>query len=350
MAASVATLRYGSYDFGAVGVPIPQVGERTQIARTGDGATIPAPREVAVTLVIRVPGTSLHNVQDKVREIERAFSTSNQNLYFHDGVQVRINQVAHVDDIERPVEWGQYEANMTVSLHYTPLDDVFNPPNTCSFGGFTICGPSVNAPMPMISRKYTVERNDDGYRGANKVSLTLSGMFSGASQAVNIARWNTFESALGSDGTLVYGNISQSVKVESFNHAGGMLDRVVAWTVEFSYTSNLQGANNIEKMVSRRSVQCADRLAISYVPFQDGALTQNLGRTGQTIRASGSIKCDTIANARLAAYMEIESQFPANHDGETERNIDEDEDSATVEWSVTRFYADAVLTGGVYGG
>src|SRR3989337_1261813 len=120
MATSVATLKYGSYVFN----PIPQIGIRSTLARTGESRTGPGTRERVVTLSGKLKGNNLNQVQTKVAALEAAFALDRQALYWHDGVTVRVNNVTSFPlSVEIPAEWGQYEAHYTITLFYYPLDD-----------------------------------------------------------------------------------------------------------------------------------------------------------------------------------------------------------------------------------
>lgn len=349
MATSVATLKYGDYQFS----PVPQVGIRSNFNRLGEAKTGPAAREKVVTLQGRIKGNNLNEVQTKVAALEIALGKERQTLYYHDGSTLRVNAEAHILIFDMPVEWGQYEARYSIVLVYIPLDDTHKAPAAVSYGAFSFCALNEDKPMPIFGREYTVERESpDSERGTTRVQVSLTGFIEEGSITANIAKLAAMETALSSDGQLLtFGSFQQSVKVERFSHAPDVMDRRVSYSVQFSYSTGLGGPyDGVKKMSSsRRITRVNQRFARHFIPFIDNASVQQLGEGAQSIQATGFVVADSMANARAAAASEIDAQFESGGYEEPGSEVTEKSSESRVEWSITRFYPIPVLRGTVYG-
>lgn len=362
MATSVATLKYGDYTF----TPVPQVGVRSNFARSGENQTGPANRSKVVTLVGRLKGTSLHDIETKIKALEDALKQDRLTLSWHDGTTQRINDVASVLSLDIPAEWNEYQAKYTVTLQYWPLDEVFKAPATVSYNNFTFCELNGNAPIPIFGRETTVDYDsaDSTTRNCDRITVSLSGFFDEGSISANLTKLAALEAALGSNAVLTYGDFVQTVKVTRWSHSPDLMDRRVGYSISFTYESNI-GDNGVKKLVSSRRVsRITQRSAFHYIPFFDYAGTQLIGKGGQQIQATGYVIAESMAEARTAAQAEIEAQFPeaatpedivylygaTYHGVELQSSeVTEKEDENRVDWSVTRFYPTPVLSGGIYG-
>jgi hypothetical protein len=349
---SEVSLKYGSYNFVTEGLPIPQVGIRENVRRAGDGNSAPGPRQRQVVLQGRITGADHASIARQIRQLDAAFSKDRQVLYWHDGTAEHINHVAYVQNIEFPAEWQQYEAHYTITLLYHPLDDTYAAPGKVQYGSFVFCdtsGGNANKPIPTISRQFQAMRDSpDSTRRCDRIHVTLSGTFQEGSLAANQSKLDSLETALQSDGTLIYGGWTQSVKVVSWNHAASELSEVVAWTIEFSYEANT-GASGLREMSSSRTIERQTYRNIhEAVPFVDFETSQNLGYGSQTITAEGYAVCDSLAQAQVAALAEIASMIPVGG-VEERRVIRENSAQNRVEWTVAHWYGIPALLGGIYG-
>lgn len=350
MSTSTAILKYGTYIFADHG-PIPQVGMRSNATPIGSNKSGPANRQKVVSLVGRVEGNNLNEVQTKVWALEAAFAKQDQTLYWHDGTTLRINRSAKVESIDLPAEWGQYEANFTITLTYWPLDDQNTPPFTVSFGAFTF------NPIPILGKEFTAERETpDSARGVNRYVISLSGFIDNGSISANKTESDALEAALAADGTLTYDGLVQSVKVDNFHIDPDTFQNRIGYSIRFSYASGFTGAgSNVVKSSSSRQIgRVSRRSAIHYIPNVDDATVQLLGKNGQQIVATGFLIGTSMAAARTAAATEIAAQFPSAPVGVTMiedpgSTVTEKSSENRVDWNVTKFYTAAVLTGGIYG-
>jgi hypothetical protein len=367
---SIATLWIGpgtyseytasGYDFSE----IPQVGQRDAFAREGATKLAPTNKQRTVTLHGKLAGRNLHDIQTKVAALRSALSKENQNLYYHDGVSTVINnELVSVESIDIPVEWGQYESDYTVVLSYWPLDDVHNAPAAVSYGSYKFCELNGSDPIPTIHRESKVERQSaDAVRESSRVIVTLSSFFEKGSIAGNLAALAALEAALATDGgTLVYGTgFSQTVKVTGWSHDPDTLQKRVHYTVQFMYVTTAL-ANGFVKLSSMRRVSRVNqRYAAHLVPFANYASTQLLGLGPQKIHVSGYVICQAttltaMANARIAAWLEINSQLPVGGIEEPSSTITEypgvpsgtSPDQGRVDWSIENYYGTPVLDGAV---
>jgi hypothetical protein len=315
------------------------------LAHIGENKTGPGNRERAMTLVGKVRGNNLNEVQTKVAALEAAFALDRQLLYWHDGATLRINNVeSYPLTVEFSPEWGQYEAHYNITLFYYPLDDGNTAPFLVKYRGFTF------DPIPIFGREFNVERESpDSARQSDRVNVSLSGFFEEGSLSGNLTELNALIAELALDGQLDYGAFSQTVKVNRFSHAPDVMDRRVSYAINFSYEQNLSGGGTVKKMSSQRRITRRNqRSAFHFVPFLDHASGQLLGETGQTITATGFVVATSMADARAAALTEINAQFPGGGVELTSSEITEKYNENRVEWSVSRFYTAPVLTGGVY--
>ncbi|MCW8133127.1 MAG: hypothetical protein KIS92_22470 [Planctomycetota bacterium] len=349
MATSVAILKYGDYQFS----PVPQIGIRSNFNRGGESKTGPAAREKIVTLRGRLKGNDLNAIETKVAALEVALGKEEQVLYFKDGVTERINAVAHVLSFEMPEEWGQYERHYSITLQYIPLDDVHKAPALVSYGSLVICALNEDKPMPIFGREFSVERETpDSDRGTTRVQVSLTGFIEEGSITANLTLLNTYITAFQTDGGLLkFGNFEQTVNVEKFSHQPDTMTRRVAWSAVFSYSVGAGGPYaGVKKMSSSRRISRVNqRIARHFIPFIDHASVQVLGEGAQSIQATGFVVADTMANARAAAFAELEAQFPVGGYEESNSEVTEKESEARVEWSVSRFYPIPVLRGTIYG-
>jgi hypothetical protein len=353
MGASTAVLKYGTYQFD----PVPQVGIRRSAAHIGEARTGPGTSECVVTLVGKVKGENLNQVQTKWWALKAALAKDAQTLYWHDGTTLRINQAAKVDGPDTPPEWGQYEQTYTIRFLYWPLDDVRTAPATVSYAGFTFCTAAENAPWPVFGREVTVERPDpDGARSVVRVRVSLVGFFEEGSITANLAKLDALKAALATDGgTLTYGPFVQAVKIDGFSHTPDTMDRRVAYQVTFSYVEGSAGGyEGVSKIQTSLTItRVGKRYVRHYVPFSDYPSIQDLGRTGQTVTFTGSVTADTVAHARLAAIAEIASAFPAGGYEDPGSHITEAggayDEHHKVDFNIVKFYLIPVFTGSLYG-
>ena len=350
MGTSVATLTYGGYTFS----PVPQVGWKDAIQRTGQLGTGPGILQRTVTLVGKVIGNDLNAVQTKFHALRAALEVDGGTLYFNDGTSTRINSTAHVTAFDTPTEWGQYEQTYTITLNIVPLSVTRTAPLTVSYGSFVFATSGANNPWPTIARDFTVERETpDGTRGVTRGKVTLTGWFESGSQSAAETQIASLVSALSTDDlTLTYGTWSQTCKVESWNIPDDTLDRVVRYTVVFTYNIGTGGpGDGVTKFSSSREIsRVVNRNRKHFVPFRNGATVQNLLQSGQTITATGFAIADTLEHANAAAVDELALMIPAGGYEEDSSTIRETPREFRVDWNVTHFYATPVLTGGVYGG
>ena len=369
MATSVATLRYGTYAF----TPIPQVGTRNDWEPLGENKLGPANRRKVVTLKGYFTGVNLYDVQTKVALLDAALKKEEQTLYFSDGTGVRINAPARVLSFEMATEWGQYQADYTITLSYIPLDDVHTALAVVSYGTFVFSDLStnINKPQPAIGRDVKIERQSpDATRESQRVTISLVGFFEEGSISANLAKLAALNTALQTDGqTLTYGDLTQTVKVESWSHSPDTLSRRIGYVIHFMYTEGFSTGNIIKLSSSRRVTRVTQRYAAHLVPFTNYATVQLLGKGAQKIQATGYCIGKTLAYAQAAAQAEIASMFPVvatpaelvglptdNPLGVTYAGIEDPGSQITekpkefrVDWSIEKFYAAPALSGGLYG-
>ena len=166
------------------------------------------------------------------------------------------------------------------------------------------------------------------------------------------------------DLTLVYGSFSQSVKVLGWTHHEDTLQRRIGYVVTFMYVETAQADGIIKLSSMRRVTRVTQRYVPHFVPYLDYATVQVLGRGGQKISATGYVICDTLADARIAAQVEIAKQFPVVNTpaelvyayGLTYAGVEDPSSTVTeyadqkrVDWNVERFYGTPGLSGGLYG-
>jgi hypothetical protein len=350
-------------------LPVPQVGCRDDYQRAGESKLAPTNKHRIVTLHGHFSGANLNAIQTKIAALRTALSKEGQVLYFHDGTAIRINnEEVVVDNVDIPVQWGQYRSDYTVQLSYWPLDDVHKAPAVVSYGTFVFCNitDKIAQPMPLLGRELKVERQTpDADRESARVTLTLSGFFDEGSMSANQTKLAALNTALVTDGlTLIYGSFSQSVKVLGWTHHEDTLQRRIGYVVQFQYTETAK-ANGVVKMSSmRRITRVTQRHVEHLVPYVDYASVQVLGRGGQKITATGYIIADTLADARIAAQIEIDAQFPvvatpaelvyaygATYAGVEDQssNVVEYADQKRCDWQIERFYGTPGLSGGLYG-
>jgi len=350
MGTSVATLTYGAYTFN----PIPQVGWKDAIQRTGQVGTGPGILQRTVTLVGKVTGNDLNAVQTKFHALRAALEIDGGTLVFNDGTSTRINAVAHVTAFDTPTEWGQYEQTYTVTLNLVPLSITRVAPIEVSYGTFKFATNAANNPWPTIARDFTVERETpDGTRGVTRAKVTLTGWFEAGSISANLTQQADLIAALATDGlTLTYGSWNQACKVDSWNVPDDNLDRICRYTVVFSYNVGTGGpGDGVTKFSSSREIsRVVNRNRKHFVPFRNHATVQNLLEDAQTITATGFAIADTLDHAKTAAIDELALMLPAGGYEESGSTIRETAREFRVDWNVTVFYAVPVLRGGVYGG
>ena len=337
--------------------------------RAGESKLAPTNKRRIVTLHGHFSGANLNAIQTKIATLRTALSKEGQVLYFYDGTTVRINnEKVVVDSFDIPVQWGQYHSDYTAQLSYWPLDDVHKAPAIVSYGSFVFCNitDKVAQPMPLLGRDLKVERQSpDADRESARVTLTLSGFFEEGSISANQTKLAALNTALATDGlTLIYGSFSQSVKVLGWTHHEDTLERRIGYVVQFQYIETAQ-ANGIIKLSSMRTVsRVTQRYVAHLVPYLDYSSVQILGRGGQKISATGYVICDTLADAQIAAQIEIAKQFPvvatpanlvyaygATYTGveDPSSNVKESADQKRCDWSIERFFGTPGLYGGLYG-
>lgn len=350
MGTSVATLTYGAYAFS----PIPQVGWKDSIQRTGKVGTGPGILQRTVTLVGRVTGNDLNAVQTKFHALRAALEIDGQTLVYSDGTSTRINATAHVTAFDTPTEWGQYEQTYTITLNMVPLSVTRTSPIAVSYGAFVFATASANNPWPTIAREFTVERETpDGTRGVTRAKVTLTGWFESGSQGAAETQIASLVAALATDDlTLTYGTWSQACKVESWQVPEDIFDRVVNYSVVFTYNVGSGGpGTGVTKFSSSRDIsRVVNRNRKHFVPFRNHATVQNLLESSQMITATGFAIANSLANARAAAVDELALMLPAGGCEEEGSTIKENPREFRVDWNVSHFYASPVLRGGVYGG
>ena len=373
MAVSVALLWIGPGDYstwvssGYMFTPVPQVGQRDDFARAGESKLAATNKRRVVTLHGHLTGSSLNAIQTKVAALRAAMSKEEQTFYYYDGTSVQINNVkVAIESVDIPLQWGQYHTDYTVVLSYWPLDDVHKAPAVVSYGSYVFCNLNDNKPMPIIGRELKVERQSpDADRESARVVLTMSSFIEEGSITANLAKFALMNTALATDNlTLVYGSFSQTVKVLGWTHHEDTLQRRIGYAIQFQYIETAR-ANGVIKLSSmRRVTRVTQRYVAHLVPFIDFASVQTLGRGGQKISATGYVICDTLADARIAAQVEIANQFPsvatppelvaeygAMYTGVEDQNsiVTEYADQHRCDWSIDRFYGIPALVGGLYG-
>jgi hypothetical protein len=371
MASSVAVLWIGptsyqsyagqGYTFG----PIPQVGQRDDFQRGGESKLAATNSRRVITLHGHFTGANLNAIQAKVAAMRVALKKEEQVLYYHDGTSAQINnEKVVVESIDIPLQWGQYHTDYTIVLSYIPLDDVHKAQAIVSYGAFVFCDltSNITKPMPVIGREMKVERQSpDAVPESSRVTLTLSGFFEEGTITANLAKIAALQAALAVDsGTLVYGSFSQSVKVLGFRQYEDTLQRRIGYTIQFMYTETARDNGIIKLSSMRRVSRVTQRYVAHLVPFLDWASVQLLGRGAQKIAATGYVICDSIADARMAAQLEIAAQFPvvntppnlvetygATYSGveDPSSNVSENAEQCRVDWSVERFYSAPSLAG-----
>lgn len=340
MATSVATVKYGNYTFN----PVPQFGIRDSIKRIGESGFGPGNAERSVTLKGKLYGNSLNEVQTAVWALKAELAKEGQIFYLHDGVALRVNAIAQPISIEIPEDWGTFETDYSIHLTYIPLGETHYAPVSVSYRGYTF------DPIPTLSRELVVNRDtaDTVTRQGATVTLTLQGFIDKGSVSANFTELNALTSAFAVDGTLTYGSLIQSVRVQKITTPADIGDRRLSYTISVVYNAQLP-SDGVVKMSSSRRIDNSYRLAIHTIPFMDDAIVQQVGRNGQIIVATGYVVADTMAHARDAALAEVERQIPNGGIDQT-RQITEKDSDYRVEWNVTVFYPTPNLTGGIYGG
>lgn len=339
----MATFKYDAYTFS----PVPQIGVQDSVNRIGDNGMGPGNRERTVTAKGILLGSNLNEVETKIDALKAAMAAHGKTLYWNDGTTTRINTIAQPVSVSFPEQWGQYDAEYTVTFKYFPLGETHYSPFAVSIGSYSF------SPIPSLTRSYTVRRQgDNGTQQTTKVSVTLTGFLDKGSQSANETEWQLLRAQLVDDNTLSYGSISQTVKIGSYSAAPTFSGRLI-YSVEVSYNVDLGtgglGAGVLE-MQSTRNIQSSQRVAINRTPFVNNATLQLVGGNEQMISANGSIVAQTIAQARTAAATEIDAQFPASASrAEMTRQITENAQEKRVDWSVQMVYPTPILTGGVYG-
>ena len=362
----------GGYTFG----PVPQVGQRDEFTRAGESKMAPTNKRRVVTLHGHFTGANLNAIQTKVASLRAALSKEGQVLYFYDGTTVRIsNELVTVDNIDIPVQWGQYHTDYTITLSYYPLDDVHKALGLVSYGNFVFCADNSSQPTPIIGREIKVERQSpDAAMESARVILTISGFFEEGSLSGNQTKIAALIAELEADrtgsgpgiGTLTYPGLmgatnTQTVKVVGFNQHEDSLQRRIGYSVQFQYVDSVI-ANGVVKLSSMRRVsRVTQRYVAHLVPFIDYASVQLLGRGPQKISATGYVICNTFANAQIAADIEIAAQFPVVSTppelvavyGSTYQGVEDPNSNVTpyasqcrVDWSVERFFGVPALVGG----
>ena len=346
MASTTAYVQYGNYRFS----PVPQIGYRDSGAPLGSSKSGPVIRERVITIVGKILGLNFNDIQSRVWAMEAAFAQQDQVLIWNDGTTQRISANVKVTQIDVPVEWGTYEANFTITLLYYPQDDVNAAPFEVSYNGYTF------NPIPVFSRNMDVARESpDSIRLANRWVISLSGFIDKGSMAANMTEYNALLTAINSDnGTLKYGNFTQSVKITNSKVEPDTWQSVIKYSLTMIYSDNYLAGGIIILNSSRRIQRFTQRNAKHLIPFIDFGNIQLLGESPQTVSAQGFIVADTLAHARTAANTEINNQFPAPPIGgaaieEPSSTIVERATENRVEWNVSVFYTIPAFTGAIYG-
>lgn len=343
---TTARVKYGTYTFN----PVPQVGFKSSASPLGTNKTGPASRDMICTIVGKILGTSFQDIQSRVWALQVALATQDQNFYWHDGTTLRINQQVKVLTMDMPAEWGTYEANYQITLTYIPLGDVNTPPFLVKYGSYTF------SPIPIFGRSMRVERESpDSVKGPNRWGLSLSGFIDKGTIAANKAEFDLLKAAVSADATFQYDSFIQAVKIGECSVLEDTWQRRINYAINMAYSEGIDSGNGVIKMASSRTIsRLVSRVAPHYIPFIDDQQVQILGRAGQTISAQGFIIGDTLAQAKTAANIEIEAQFPAPT-GDSVRwedpssKVTEKYTENRIDWNVTRNYTTPVLTGGIYG-
>lgn len=340
MATSVATLKYGNYTF----TPVAQVGIRDATQRIGESKFGPGNIRRVVTLKGKLFGNNLNEVQTAVWALQAALALEGQTLYYKDGTTVRINDTAQVSSIDIPEDWGQFEADYTIQFEYIPLTDTHYAAASVSYNGYTF------NPIPAMGRELVVNRDDADSitRQGATATVTLTGFIDKGSVSANFTEINALMTALASDGTLTFGSFVQSVRVDKISIPPDIGDRRLTYSVSFKYDAMLP-VNGVRKMSSSRSIKNDYRVAIHYIPYQDDAIINQIGRNGSIITAQGYVIADSMVHAQTAANTEVNSLFPFGGI-EQARTITEKASDNRIDWNVQQIYATPPITGGIYGG
>ncbi len=346
MSTTTTVIKYGStYQFN----PVPQIGCKSNASPLGSSKSGPASREVVVTIVGRILGTSYNDIQTKWAALVAAFAKQDQTLYWNDGTTTRINQSAKVLSIDEPTEWGTYEKNYSITLKYIPIDDTNTAPFTVKYGNYTF------SPIPIFGRSLKVQRETvDSIRGPNRWTLSLSGFIDKGSISANKTEYDNLINALDADDVFQYDSFIQSVKLEGSSVQEDTWQRRINYAITMQYSDGFTSMGTVIAFASSRTIgRVTDRVVRHYIPFLDGADLQDLGKNGQGITAVGYVIGTNMANARTAALTEINNQFPSPPSGvlmyeEESSKVVEKATENRVDWNVSRFYTMPVLVGGVY--
>lgn len=340
MSTSVAELKYGAYVFS----PIPQIGIQEGVQRIGSDQLGAGSGRRVVTARGTLLGSDLNDVQTKVWALRNAFAIHGKTLYWKDGTNVRINSIAQPMMLNIPEQWGQYDAEYTISWAYLPLDDTHYNPFVVKYDAYTF------GPNPVMGREFDIQRQSaQADRESTKVALTLSGFLDKGSLSANLTEWDTLVAALQDGKTFQYGTFTQTVRVMRVNYAPAVGSGRLQYTIVLEYDDDLQ-TTGVVRLSSSRQIQSSQRIAVNKTPFVNGSRFQRLGGNEQRVIANGFVVGETMAEARTAAATEIDSQFPASASrAEVTRNITEQAAAKRIEWNVQMIYPTPVLTGGVYG-
>lgn len=336
---AAASLKYGDYVFS----PIPQIGIKDNPNRLGEDGMGVANNERIVTLRGTLFGANLNAVQTKVAALQAAVYLEGKTLLWNDGTTTRINKTAQPMDLSFPEEWGQYEANYTLSFKYYPLGETHWAPFAVTLGGYTF------SPIPVMGKEYNPQKDEEtGEITSTKVDLSLNGIIDKGSLSANTAEWNLMKAALVDGAVLTYGGIAQTVRIGKYNFPATLGNGRLAYSLSFDYDEGVSGDGVIKKSVSRQ-ISSSQRVAVNKEPFVNGATLQLVGGNEQIVTTNGFVVASTIAAARTAALVEIDAQLPTTPDSVIKENqITEKISAKRVEWSVTKVYPTPYFTGGVY--
>ncbi len=222
------------------------------------------------------------------------------------GVTIHDEQPVYVESYNEPQD-NEYAksciGDYSIELYYfKPNED--NLGLTVSYNGYEF------DPIPTWSRD--AEINRDGRNGtyqSTTLRIVLNGFIFRDTHSELKEEVDLLEQAFKGDGTLVYGDFSNSVKIGRYSIQPCVPKNFIYYSAEFFYDIFVEngGILEIEKRFSFSRIN--RQPVITEEPFCDRRLIELMNESGQTINYRVKVKSSSLAVARNMVSAELQSIF-----------------------------------------
>lgn len=340
---TITSTNGGTYDFGDEELPVIQRG-RSYERQSDQG---PSRSKITVGLKGFFEGDMHSEVVAKYQTLLSVLQANDAVLNYHDGVAQVINDRVYLSSYNEPSDWKQYDGTYDISLYY--FDAHANP--TADLGISASYSSSAGShsfdPVPHWSRSYSKGRSDphgpntapSGAAIQDKVQFVLTGFLTGTSHSDLVSKISSIETALGADGTLTYGDYTDSVRVVDFKLPNTFPRDYVNYSITFE-----REVSGIRSIKSKSSFTRIHNFPIirnrPYCPTPD--ITTFPRASGQVGTYDIRIDAESVSAARTLLATEAAALIvPGGIEMEGGKE-DWDHDKVSVHLNVKKYYATAV--------